>query len=249
MITLAPDPWLTELLERTVFRATLTPHSASAESTATASGTLYPDGSPLAALAAGTFVYIKLAHAQSSDLHRLEQLGFTIAESTVTLEVHTPPWSPPAGSAPLLLREAAPGDCAQVLSIAAAAFTNSRFHRDPLLAPYAARVKAAWAENFFRGTRGERMLIAEHGTEVVGFNQLLYPSPDRAVIDLIAVAPAARGAGVGAALITALATPRCPRTVQVGTQAHNTASLRLYEKLGFGLKSAGYTLHYHHSAQ
>lgn len=245
MITLTPDPWLTELLERAVFRAALTPHTGS-----TGTCTLYrPSGSPLDALPAGAFVYGKLAHAQSSELHRLEQLGFQVAESTVTLEVHTPPWSPPAGSDPLLLREAVAGDCAPVTSIAAAAFTNSRFHRDPLLAPYAGRVKAAWAENFFRGARGERMLIAEQHGEVVGFNQLLYPTPDRAVIDLIAVAPTARGTGVGAALITALATPRCPRTVQVGTQAHNTASLRLYEKLGFCLTSAGYTLHYHHSAQ
>jgi ribosomal protein S18 acetylase RimI-like enzyme len=240
MITLTPDQWLTNLLERPVFRAALTP------STESAAGTRAPECSALAELPAGSFVYGKIESAHNTELRRLEQVGFQVAESTVTLEVHTPTWSPPAAS-DLRVREAVPSDCTAVLSIAAAAFTNSRFHRDPLLAPFAGRVKAAWAENFFRGKRGERMVVAEQNGAVVGFNQLLYPAHDRAVIDLIAVAHTARGAGVGAALITALTKPTVPRTVQVGTQGHNIASVRLYEKLGFRLASAGYTLHYHHN--
>ena len=62
-------------------------------------------------------------------------------------------------------------------------------------------IKARWAENYFRGERGDRMVVAGCKGRVEGFLQLLYGNEKTLVIDLIGVAKASRRRGLGRAML------------------------------------------------
>lgn len=129
--------------------------------------------------------------------------------------------------------------------IAASAFRFDRFHADPEISTDVAdKIKKTWATNFFRGLRGERMIIATDGHRVVGFLQVI-DRPALSIIDLIAVAPGAQGRRFATAMIED-AIRSGPRVAwRVGTQIANAASLRLYENLGFQVTSSQHVLHRH----
>jgi ribosomal protein S18 acetylase RimI-like enzyme len=60
------------------------------------------------------------------------------------------------------------------------------------------------------------------------------------VIELIGVAPEARGSGAGAALVAATPAPS-----EVGTQAANVGATRFYERLGYVAARTAFDLHLH----
>lgn len=147
------------------------------------------------------------------------------------------------------VRSAQPADERLVCDIAATAFTKDRFHRDPKVGADAAkRIKRAWVENFFKGQRGDRMLLAEGSDgSVAGFVKLR-DLPDATVIALIAVAPSAQGKGMMRALTEAVLDDSLERSreVRVGTRLTHTRSLELYTQLGFSIiaSSHGLLLHF-----
>jgi ribosomal protein S18 acetylase RimI-like enzyme len=141
---------------------------------------------------------------------------------------------------------ALPGDRQAVEDIARKSFLYSRFHLDPAFSRAVAdRIKAEWAGNFFHGQRGDHMVVAEVAGAVRGFLQLLQDEPERMTIDLIAVAEDVRGRGVASAMMGYAMRACRARTLRVGTQAANLASLRLYENLGFRVIATSYVLHRH----
>jgi len=148
-------------------------------------------------------------------------------------------------------REAIPGDESRVREIAGSAFRCSRFHLDPFISNTLANIiKADWAGNFFKGLRGNAMLIAEVDGMVAGFCQLIIRD-SKAVIDLIAVAPSFSRRGLARNLIASITACAARKSLPVqslvvGTQAANTPSVNLYESLGFRLVSS--TLVLHHTA-
>ena len=149
------------------------------------------------------------------------------------------------------IRLATPGDRAEVAEVAARSFVFTRFHQDPLVPhPAADRIKREWAENYFTGTRGDSMLVAEVNGQVAGFCLLLHRDDGARVIDLIAVDPDHRRLGLGAALCNGSEQELgdCKELV-VGTQACNTPSVRMYERVGFRFISAGYVFHFHGGSQ
>jgi ribosomal protein S18 acetylase RimI-like enzyme len=145
-------------------------------------------------------------------------------------------------------------DCAAVRKVAEASFRFSRFHLDPKIPnDVADRIKGDWAENYFRGARGDGMVVAELDGEVAGFLQLLWSGP-KLVIDLIAVAPHAARRGLARGMISFAWTKgtgdeRGPSSMLVGTQAVNIPSCRLYEGLGFRLSAASIVMHHHGGEQ
>jgi ribosomal protein S18 acetylase RimI-like enzyme len=145
-----------------------------------------------------------------------------------------------------IIRFAKPNDAAGTEQAARESFIYSRFHQDPLI-PHsiANEIKAVWAGNFFRGTRGQAMIVAEVEGEIAGFLQLLYKG-DTLVIDLIAVRSAYQRRGIARDLI-AYAQTHCPphQTIIVTTQLINIPSMRLYESLGFRMMSAQHIFHFH----
>jgi ribosomal protein S18 acetylase RimI-like enzyme len=231
-LTLQRDAFLSEIIGRPSFRVEL-PRPADDDAALDAIRT---------AQRQPVFLYAKLPTDAPASVARLEELGFHLVDTNVTLERDAGGLAAPPGKT----RPARPGDRLAVMALAAAGFTYSRLHLDPAVPREAAdRSRAEWAGNFFAGSRGDHMIIAESDGAVAGFAQLLGPCEGITTIDLIGVAAGFRRRGIARALIAASAGIAGARTMRVGTQIANTPSLRLYEALGFRIVASHYVLHYH----
>jgi ribosomal protein S18 acetylase RimI-like enzyme len=126
--------------------------------------------------------------------------------------------------------------------IASEGLTNSRFHADPRISPGdATRLKLAWVDNYFRGLRGERMLVVRSSNdEVVAFASFL-EKRDFQILDLIAVAGGYRGLGLATLLLGSLAGEQ----LSAGTQASNIGAIALYQGLGLKSQPPIGVLHWH----
>ena len=203
-------------------------------------------------LPSGALVWTKVPTETPGRVEELLRYGFRLISTEVQLAhrsggtVRSFPFGD-SGSR-ISVRSAQPAEEGSVCDIAATAFTEDRFHRDPKVGADAAkRIKRAWVENFFKGKRGDRMLLAEGSDgSVAGFVQLL-DRPDATVIDLIAVTPSAQGNGIGRALTEAVLDDSLERSreVRVGTQLTNSRSLQLYTQLGFSIIASSHVLHLH----
>jgi len=192
------------------------------------------------------FIYSKVAVARLDWVRLLEEAGFHLIDTNVTLArpVKHGEWN--KKGADLEIRFATPEDEEETTKLAGKCFTYSRFHLDQdIRREKADAVKARWAGNFFRGKRGDFMVIARKGGAIAGFLQLLRQE-NTLIIDLIGVGANHRRTGVGAMLI-AYAEEHCGvfEAIRVGTQVANTSSLRFYERQGFRLAAAIYVFHFH----
>lgn len=238
------DAWLSRTLGRECFTVTLDAALARSWRDGSVEGNELRD--ELANLRG--FVSTKVGADDPLSLELAGALGFKLVTSQVLLE-KTVPEPAARGRDPARIREARPEDRQAVAAVAAGAFEHSRFHVDPRIGKAPAdAVKAAWAENFFAGQRGDAMAVAVLRGRVVGFLQLLRDAATGdTTIDLIAVAPAARRRGLGRDLIR-FAERRWGRPgarFRVGTQLANVASLSLYEELGFRVARAEMIFHLH----
>lgn len=177
------------------------------------------------------------------DAAALARHGFRIVDTNVQLTR-----APRAAAAAPRCRLARPADEPAVRAIAGSGFSQTRFHLDSRIPKADAnRVKEEWAANYFRGKRGEWLVVAEDAEGVCGFNLVLRTPRDSLVVDLIAVAERGRRRGFGAELME-FAASEClgrPAEVAVGTQVANVNSLGLYVKLGFRPVNATYVFHLH----
>jgi ribosomal protein S18 acetylase RimI-like enzyme len=230
-----PDAWLASLMGRPVNRVA-GPVAPGAEKEAARA---------LAGLAAAPgFAYARVPTAEVRLAHLLEDAGFRLVDTGITLEAATVAGAARPGTDARLARA---GDAAAVAEIARTAFRYSRFHLDPRIpAALANEIKREWAANYFRGQRGDHMVVAERSGSVAGFLQLLAGKDGALTIDLIAVTEAQRGQGLALDMIR-FAARECgaPARLRVGTQAANVASLRLYERLGFTVAGTSHVFHLH----
>jgi ribosomal protein S18 acetylase RimI-like enzyme len=231
--TVHPDAWLAGIIDRPAFRVDCVDAP--------------PSDWKARLECEDLFITAKVGADQVADASLLQDLGFRMIDAALTFEASavTAPAANPR------TRFARAEDRAAVAQLAGSAFAYSRFHLDPAIPTWLAhRVKAAWADNFFAGKRGDGMVVAEQAGFVVGFLQLLWHPGDVVVIDLIAVAPRSARSGlaramIGFAAVNGVGDARRPRGFRVGTQAANTPSVRLYESLGFRLSQAQFVLHHH----
>lgn len=228
-----PDAWLSGILDRPAFRVDSVDTPSSDWMFRLSSEDL--------------FVTAKIGADRAAESGLLQDVGFRVIDAALTFE--TSALAVP--SADPRVRFARADDRAAVGQLAGSAFVFSRFHLDPAIPAWLAhRVKAAWADNFFSGRRGDGMVVAEHAGAVAGFLQLLWHPDDVLTIDLIAVAPSAARSGLARAMIgfaaaNGVGDHRRPHGFRVGTQAANVPSVRLYESLGFRLSQAQFVLHHH----
>jgi len=191
------------------------------------------------------FSYARLATSDSRSLQAFQAAGFQVVDTTITLETSGLP--PSDGDDARRVRFARAVDADAVEQLSREGFAYSRFHLDPRIdRTVADEIKAQWAANFFRGARGDHMVVGGHDGPASGFLQLLSGADGVLTIDLIAVAASHRRKGLAAAMIR-FAAHRCPGTVRlrVGTQAANIESLRLYQRLGFVITDTAHVLHCH----
>lgn len=178
----------------------------------------------------------------------LTEAGLYVVDANVTL-ARTPeaPTDPGAGCT---VTDALAKHRAPVLEIAATAFRFSRFHLDPAVPDEtASRIKRDWIESYFRGHRGDELLVALVDGAPAGFLAVLATNNGASVrvIDLVATDRSRRSQGVGGALTRAFlarSVGRC-ELVQVGTQLANVGATRFYEGFGFTTARTQYVLHGH----
>lgn len=222
------DEWLSGLMERTVY------HLATPKTVIASPHTVLPRETPV-------FVDVKVPADQPHLAAPLFEAGFATVDTNLLFSRATATGTPPVFS-----RFATPEDLADVSWMGENCFHFSRFHLDTRIGTKTAnRVKKAWVENYFKGNRGDYMVVAEIDGNVAGFTQLLSRDDDL-IIDLIAVHPSYRGRGVAVDMMNFAAT-RCGRhkTISAGTQAANPAAIRTYIKDGFQFVKATNVLHFH----
>jgi ribosomal protein S18 acetylase RimI-like enzyme len=130
-----------------------------------------------------------------------------------------------------------------VAAITARSIVISHLHADPRLPIERTReLYAAWARNDVTG-RAQRTIVARANGELVGYIAVIVGA-GTAVIDLVAVAPAWQGKGVGSAMLASFVDWIGKREVlaTVGTQAEN-AALALYARHGFVPTEKHFTYH------
>lgn len=185
------------------------------------------------------FCYAKVDEANAQLGKSLESVGFVKVETLVTYYKQ----GSKDGAIDPRLRQAEPGDIAEVKKIANRSFRYSRFHSDSNFDPTVAnRIKESWVTNFFEGKRGHRMLVTEETQGLAGF-AILLERPEKTIVDLIAVDPAFRGRGHGKALLEAA--EKKARKICAGTQKKNLISCNLYESCGYKLEKSEDVFHYH----
>lgn len=181
--------------------------------------------------------------------------GATVGDTLITLVLDlkeipevaaTALESPPAK---LQVIAAESGDLPVICDIAAGSFTHSRIYQDTRFDQTKARqFYPKWLRDSFGIT--ERVYILKDNNpegNVLGFISLQFNEAERRlVIRLIAVDERHRGSGYGQVMMDWLirdAIKRGFHHIQVGTQAGNTAAIRLYEKNGFRPISTKYRFH------
>lgn len=190
------------------------------------------------------FISIKVDTKSIESIQRLEIMGFHLIDTNVRMvatKLHAEPILDPAFS----ISMAKPTDHEGVVQVANKSFSFSRFHLDPAIPKLIAdKSRASWAGNFFKGKRGQHMIVAKSGSHVSGFCQLL-ETEGNLTIDLIAIEPEHAGKGIGTAIIDFINHNIKYKNIIVGTQLANLPSIGFYQKLGFQLDAAQYVFHYH----
>jgi ribosomal protein S18 acetylase RimI-like enzyme len=221
---LVPDGWLSGRLNVAAF-------------------TLPEDADPgLRPMVRPAFLQTKISIDAQDRLEALIRAGYSLMETAVTLEMLVAAKGPSHN----LARFAKAADELKVRSIAASAFTQSRFHMDPRISKTAAsRIKSDWAGNFFDGGRGTHMVVSEDAGVTAGCLLLIHRG-EELIIDLVAVAPKSQGMGLGRAMLNfAAQNVAGPQRFVVGTQLHNTQSLAYYTGYGFRIVRSSHSLHQH----
>lgn len=226
-MALKPDSWLGGLLGKPAWH--LSPAARDFDRIA------MPDaGGPC-------FVDAKVPVGRTDIAAKLQDAGFRLIDTNVQME--RPAW--PAGRS-RASRFAVAADRTSVERIAEKGFSYSRFHLDPLIPRSVAdRIKRAWAGNYFEGSRGDAMVVAEVGGEVAGFMQIIRQG-DVIIYDLCAIDDRFRGKGLARDLI-AFAEANIPgiELVRLGTQIANASAMRSWLADRFQFVSASYVFHYH----
>jgi len=191
------------------------------------------------------FVQAKIDTLELKTIALLEAWGFHLIDTNVVFEKTI--LKGEHRSVSTKIRVAENIDSQAVGELGSNSFVYSRFYLDPQIPVETANeIKSAWVLNFFRGKRGDQLLVAEKDRKIAGFNQLIYGLDNSVCIDLIAVGKSFARQGIASDLINYIDTV-CDdkKRVVVGAQVSNIPSIRLYQKLGFRMCSSKYVFHYH----
>ena len=237
------DVWLTERLGCNVYQISI-------EALIGAGGEITADDldSQLAQLQSPpAFAYIKVPTDAPRHLKALLRWGFTLVDTSLQFErTVTHPGQPPSD---VDVRLAEASDADEIADLARRSFHHSRFHADGQIPDdLADEIKAQWTRSYFRGERGDAMIVAIDRGRVVGFLLAMMSADGAMVVDLVAVDEDMRGHGVSGAM-TWFAHAQFPEAVclRVGTQLANVPAIRSYERLEFQLVRSQYVLHFHNA--
>lgn len=234
------DLWLTAMLQCPVYRLSAEEIFNSGEFETEKERIVRLQSKPV-------FIYTKIPTQAIVVSRWLEEIGFYLVDTNVVLD--KPVAKDFLQDTDCIVRSALPGDRTLVVDLARRNFVYSRFHLDPNISTnYANTIKAEWVGNFFAGQRGDSMVVAVVDGAIAGFLQLIHGQNDDLIVDLIATDQAHRGKGLATAMIHYAENHTNKSRILVGTQVANLPSVRLYQKLGFLMRSSQYIFHYHNLA-
>ena len=248
-ILLREDPWLSAIMGHGVFqvRSVESPVAGSEKAASDILGQVQYH----AAQQGVAMYYARVDTAQVNVVRSLCAAGFYVVDVTVTFCMEAPSQVRDPAPGKVSICPVGPEHHQGVLDIASSCFQYSRFHLDPLVPRSVAnRIKHDWVLSYIRKQRGDELFTAVLDGRPVGFLAALsMESQGRriCVIDLIGVDTACQNQGVGRALTEFFIRryhTQCDR-LQVGTQATNIPSMRLYESLGFSVMKTQYVMHMH----
>ena len=173
------DLWLSEVLGKRSFNFPL-PHDLAPEQIPVALASLREEvkGAPF-------FISTKVACYQQAALQYLQSQGFVLADTNMQFGLDGLLKKPNLKKG--AVRFSNPEDEEVVAKVASESMRQSRFHADPFIADEKADyLKSEWVRNFYRGQRGDQMVVAEFDGQPKGFLQIL-EKDDAWIIDLIAV--------------------------------------------------------------
>lgn len=184
-----------------------------------------------------------LPHAVVDRLTVLQERGFRVVDLRTTLDVSL---EPAAEVTPESVAVSAGDEVAEDLrAIARERFTLARFFADPRFPPdRSAALYEAWLDRALRG-EGDRWVLADPAGR--GFVAARHAMGEPVgVIELVGVATAGAGAGLGRRLVQA-AHRRFAREGATGaeivTQGANVPAMRTYEACGYRVSDAAFWLH------
>lgn len=242
------DDWLSGIFGHPVFKVTVEPAPAGGEDEPVGVGERI---SRHAAGGGPAMYYAKVDTTRVELVRQLSLAGLYVVDVNVTFGIDTRRLAAPLAWGGATVGEALPEHHRAVLDLASSCFQYSRFHLDPAIpAAVANRVKHDWVLSYLRKARGERLLAAVIGGRPVGFLAVLGSRVDHQrvkTIDLIGVDRAHQHRGIGGALVSFFVDEYAPQcdVLQVGTQAANVPSMRLYEKASFSVVKTSYVMHMH----
>ena len=196
-----------------------------------------------------SFIYAKISFDDYRILNQFQEVGFEIVELNLQFEKSTlskTSFETGTTGVEVQVRWAANQDRSEVVEIAKDSFKYSRFHLDRNIDNKVANcIKETWAENFFKGKRGDKMAVATIDDKVVGFIQILTMG-NSFYLDLVAVSGSHQKSGIALQMIEFVFEKLSYKdNCFVGTQASNLPSIRFYQKIGFKVFKSNYVLHYH----
>lgn len=234
------DPWLTSIFCNDVFRVTDIEQEPP----------ISFDDLTQASDSRRSFFYVKVPVERLDLLHALNKSGFKIVDVNVTFEC-MPRKTDIDVSSRTNVHIARQEDRDKTLDIAETCFSYSRFHLDPLISTDLANlIKREWVANYFKGERGEQILIAEQNTKPIGFlaiTKVISGNKSIRVIDLIGIQSDYRRKGAGRQLIGFFINDSVGKfdLLRVGTQVANVPSMNFYQRCGFQIHESAYVLHAH----
>ena len=175
-----------------------------------------------------------------------QRWGFRLVDVRVTLE-RAVTRVPEAPESRVVIRGHLGSDLDALRAIARNSFTDSRYYHDPGFSRE--RCDALYEEWITRDCAGraEKVLVAETPLGISGFLTCHHQAGTAdGRIGLVGVAEAARGSGVGRALIRAAQAwfeGAGAKRVLVTTQGRNTGAQRSYQRAGFVTEATGIWFH------
>ncbi len=193
-----------------------------------------------------SFIDTKISTNNISEINEIQKNGFELIECELSFKKSNNFFQKEYNSN-VIIRLSKKRDESEIREIASKSFIQSRFYKDPNFdKKTASKIKEEWAANFFKGARGDHLIVAEKNNSVIGFLLILIKK-NNLIIDLIAVDEKNRGLGIAKSMILFAEKNLMNdlRSVLVGTQLSNLSAINLYNSLGFQLISSNYAFHLH----
>jgi ribosomal protein S18 acetylase RimI-like enzyme len=145
-------------------------------------------------------------------------------------------------------RFANPKDKKQILDISNEKTSNSRLAQDKSLSlKFRNNYRKVWVENFFKGKRGNFLVVAHKKNIIMGF-LLLIEKKSELQIDLIVTKKSYQKKGVAASMINYANNVFLGSKIKeivAGTQLNNIGAIKFYKKLDFKKRKIQYVYHLH----